>query len=103
MGKFFFILLVVADSLIILDLLATVKVHDGRRYAEPQLNCKPAYDESIARSIELAHEVTNTKAAKRSTTLPDSARAYRKRRGRHPPPGFDAWHGRAINNDVFIV
>ena len=41
--------------------------------------------------------------AARSYTLSDAARRYRERRGRHPPPGFDAWFEAAMKVDAIIV
>ncbi|KAJ1333100.1 beta-1,2-xylosyltransferase [Microdochium nivale] len=37
------------------------------------------------------------------TDLADAARRYRERRGRHPPPGFDAWFNYAVKHDSLIV
>lgn len=42
-------------------------------------------------------------ASKETGTLSDAAQAYRKRRGRHPPPGFDRWFEFAQNNSAIIV
>ena len=39
----------------------------------------------------------------RSFDLPTAAARYRERRGRHPPPGFDAWFKYAIDHDAIIV
>jgi Glycosyl transferase family 90 len=36
-------------------------------------------------------------------TVPDAAAAYRKRRGRHPPPGFDVWVREAMKRKVILV
>jgi hypothetical protein len=36
-------------------------------------------------------------------TLEETATQYRKRRGRHPPPGFDAWYGFASSTGAVIV
>jgi hypothetical protein len=33
----------------------------------------------------------------------DAARAYRRRRGRHPPPGFDEWARYALAHDAVLV
>ncbi|KID72237.1 Beta-1,2-xylosyltransferase 1 [Metarhizium brunneum] len=41
--------------------------------------------------------------AKRSLTLDSAAQQYRKRRGRHPPPGFDMWFHAAVDIDAIIV
>ncbi|KAL2757270.1 glycosyltransferase family 90 protein [Sodiomyces alcalophilus JCM 7366] len=40
---------------------------------------------------------------KRSLTLEQAAWRYRERRGRHPPPGFDAWFAAAAESDAIIV
>lgn len=40
---------------------------------------------------------------KQSNTLEQAAAAYRTRRGRHPPPGFDKWFEYAQANDAVIV
>lgn len=39
----------------------------------------------------------------RSRTLADAAAKYRQRRGRHPPPGFDAWFEAARKRDVIVI
>ncbi|OAL47092.1 hypothetical protein IQ07DRAFT_515895 [Pyrenochaeta sp. DS3sAY3a] len=36
-------------------------------------------------------------------SLQTAADQYRKRRGRHPPPGFDAWHRYAVSMNATIV
>lgn len=41
--------------------------------------------------------------ATQATDLPSAAQAYRKRRRRHPPPGFDAWFEYAQSHDAVIV
>ncbi|KAH7322640.1 glycosyltransferase family 90 protein [Stachybotrys elegans] len=41
--------------------------------------------------------------SKETKTLSEAAQAYRKRRGRHPPPGFDKWVEFATNNNAVIV
>ena len=41
--------------------------------------------------------------AKESHTLADAAKAYRDRRGRHPPPGFDLWYNFAKENNAVVV
>ncbi|CAG8980626.1 hypothetical protein HYALB_00012443 [Hymenoscyphus albidus] len=40
---------------------------------------------------------------KESKDLKAAAAAYRERRGRHPPPGFDIWYGFAKDHDVVMV
>jgi len=41
--------------------------------------------------------------ARRTKDVHAGATAYRERRGRHPPPGFDAWYQYAQDNDAVIV
>ncbi|KAF2184025.1 glycosyltransferase family 90 protein [Zopfia rhizophila CBS 207.26] len=41
--------------------------------------------------------------AKETIDLPSAARAYRKRRGRHPPPGFGKWFQFAQEHNAVIV
>jgi hypothetical protein len=41
--------------------------------------------------------------ATESRTLAESAAAYRIKRGRHPPPGFDRWFEFAQSNNVLII
>jgi phosphoglycolate phosphatase-like HAD superfamily hydrolase len=41
--------------------------------------------------------------ARESRTVTKAAKAYRERRGRHPPPGFDQWFQFAQENDAVIV
>ena len=53
--------------------------------------------------IRLANKNFKEVLAKESTTLTEAAEAYRKRRGRHPPPGFDKWFEFAQENDAIIV
>ncbi|KAI1171634.1 glycosyltransferase family 90 protein [Nemania sp. FL0916] len=53
--------------------------------------------------IRLAESNFKEVLAKESTTLAQAADAYRKRRGRHPPPGFDQWFQFAQENDAIVV
>lgn len=41
--------------------------------------------------------------AKRSSTVAEAAARYRERRGRHPPPGFDAWFAQAQRDGAVVV
>jgi hypothetical protein len=40
---------------------------------------------------------------KQTVTLHSAAQAYRRARGRHPPPGFDAWFEFAQKHDAVII
>lgn len=41
--------------------------------------------------------------SKQTKTLEEAAQAYRKRRGRHPPPGFDKWFEHAQSHNALLV
>lgn len=41
--------------------------------------------------------------SKEARSIEDAAQAYRKRRGRHPPPGFDRWYQFARAKNSIIV
>lgn len=53
--------------------------------------------------IKVAENNFNEILTKESKTLAAAADAYRKRRGRHPPPGFDAWYQFAAEKNAVIV
>lgn len=58
---------------------------------------------SIGQLIANANTVFEDLMARKSTSLNEAANAYRTKRGRHPPPGFDQWYEYAIRNDAIIV
>ncbi|KAI0202114.1 glycosyltransferase family 90 protein [Astrocystis sublimbata] len=62
-----------------------------------------APDHPIDELIRMAEKNFKEVLAKESTTLADAAKAYRERRGRHPPPGFDQWFEFAQTHDAIIV
>lgn len=53
--------------------------------------------------IEEAEKNFESLLAKRSDNLKTTAAQYRKRRGRHPPPGFDLWYEFARAKKAIIV
>lgn len=53
--------------------------------------------------IEKAEGVHNALLKKESRDIESAAAAYRERRGRHPPPGFDLWYEFAAKHDAIIV
>ncbi|KAK3298564.1 glycosyltransferase family 90 protein [Chaetomium fimeti] len=53
--------------------------------------------------IRTAENEFAAKLSKSTQTLAAAAAAYRKRRGRHPPPGFDKWYEFATERDAIIV
>ncbi|KAF2139484.1 glycosyltransferase family 90 protein [Aplosporella prunicola CBS 121167] len=65
-------------------------------------NLKPD-EHPISYLIDRAASDFNRLLGSRSTNLKDAAARYRARRGRHPPPGFDAWFKFAADRDAIIV
>jgi hypothetical protein len=53
--------------------------------------------------IEAAKDTFEELLKKESRDLPAAAAEYRKRRGRHPPPGFDVWFQFAQENGAVMV
>ncbi|KAH9994593.1 glycosyltransferase family 90 protein [Xylariaceae sp. FL0662B] len=60
-------------------------------------------DHPIDRLIHDAHVFHQTLIDQRSRDLFTAASRYRKRRGRHPPPGFDAWFKYAVEHEAIVV
>lgn len=60
-------------------------------------------DHPIDELIKNADKIFKEILAKESTNLTQAAQAYRERRGRHPPPGFDKWFEFAQEHDAIIV
>ncbi|KAF1965629.1 hypothetical protein BU23DRAFT_584903 [Bimuria novae-zelandiae CBS 107.79] len=56
-------------------------------------------DNLIANSTTIVDELLS----KRTITLSETANAYRRRRHRHPPPDFNAWHALASAQDAVLV
>lgn len=68
---------------------------------------KPTKSKSSAHPIDkLIHDAQRLFAgvtATESKTVEEAAQAYRKRRGRHPPPNFDKWYEFAQSHNAIIV
>ncbi|KAK3487198.1 hypothetical protein B0T13DRAFT_118425 [Neurospora crassa] len=60
-------------------------------------------DHPIDARVRAAEKEFSDRLAKQTHTLADAAAAYRERRGRHPPPGFDKWYEFAKEKDAIIV
>ncbi|KAF7525486.1 hypothetical protein G7054_g11079 [Neopestalotiopsis clavispora] len=58
---------------------------------------------TISKLVDEAQQRLPRLLEKQPSTLGDAARRYRERRGRHPPPGFDAWYKAAEKHDAVIV
>ncbi|KKY22558.1 putative endoplasmic reticulum-resident kdel protein [Diplodia seriata] len=67
----------------------------------PDTETRPPHpiDHLVERATADFHHILDSRA----TTLHDAAARYRQRRGRHPPPGFDAWFDFASTRDAVIV
>ncbi|CAK7562698.1 MAG: hypothetical protein SEPTF4163_000549 [Sporothrix epigloea] len=57
----------------------------------------------IDRIIASSRKAHSELVAKRSFDVATAAAKYRKRRGRHPPPGFEKWMEYAIGHDAIVV
>jgi hypothetical protein len=53
--------------------------------------------------IHAAHVTFSKLVSKRTYTLADAAAAYRRRRGRHPPPAFKLWYKFAEGRNAVMV
>lgn len=60
-------------------------------------------DHPIDKLINNAHIQFNELMSRETKDVKEAAAAYRKRRGRHPPPGFDVWFAYAQTRQAVIV
>ncbi|KAH8669133.1 lipopolysaccharide-modifying protein [Xylariales sp. PMI_506] len=78
--------------------------HDVETDTRPPPAAKPgAVEHPIDHLIAEAHRNFEELLGNRSLTLQDAAQRYRERRGRHPPPGFDAWFHAANESRAVVV
>ena len=63
----------------------------------------PKPDHAIDHLIADAGKQLDELLAKETTDVHAAAEAYRKRRGRQPPPGFDNWFAFAKEKDALVV
>ncbi|KAF2454045.1 hypothetical protein BDY21DRAFT_387729 [Lineolata rhizophorae] len=82
----------------VLSLLGVLFLHDD----DPASASAPA-PRPIDDLIRNARDELDALLAKESSNVKDAARRYRERRGRHPPPGFDAWVDFALANNATLV
>jgi Glycosyl transferase family 90 len=57
----------------------------------------------IDRLIQRADIIHDAMLKKQAHSVEGAADVYRKTRGRHPPPGFDAWYRFAEENDAVMI
>ncbi|KAG4421263.1 hypothetical protein IFR04_005565 [Cadophora malorum] len=82
--------------------LEAVKAAEPLKPTEPVAKApKPAHP--IDALIENAGNVFDDLLKKESHDIKGAAAEYRKRRGRHPPPGFDLWYKFAEENGAVMV
>jgi len=53
--------------------------------------------------IEKAREAHDNRISTETTGIYGAVYVYRNLRGRHPPPGFEKWHARAVRSQAVIV
>jgi len=53
--------------------------------------------------IDEAQKIHGERISQTSNSLHGAVYAYRQRRGRHPPPGFEKWYNRALSTNAVIV
>lgn len=78
---------------------ATYGNSDGSSYSTEGAGGSHPIDKLIYDAQHTFAELTS----KTSKTLEQATQAYRKRRNRHPPPGFDKWFEFAQDNNAIIV
>jgi hypothetical protein len=80
--------------------------HDDRRQIGIQVYdslSRPSTPHPLDDVIEKAREAHQARISKETTGIYGAVYAYRNRRGRHPPPGFDKWHARATKSQAVVV
>lgn len=77
----------------------TLEVDDSQKPTQS----KTKGSHPIDRLIDIADKQFADVLSQESHSLKDAAAAYRKRRGRHPPPGFDQWYAFASERNAVMV
>lgn len=84
---------------------------DTRKYFRPAEDVEPlepipdpAHDtHPIIRLAHTAQDAFDQILSRETYDLASAAHAYRERRGRHPPPGFDKWYAYARKKNAIVV
>lgn len=77
--------------------------HHNEASQEQTVLSGPAGSHPIDTLIAAGEETFQQMLQKETHTIEDAAAEYRKRRGRHPPPGFEAWFNFAKESNAIIV
>lgn len=101
----------VHDSSNSLDLGGGKENHQISSTADPQADsvAKHGGQQASRRNHPIDHLVDEAESTFRkllqseSRSISEVAEAYRKRRGRHPPPGFDKWYQFATERNAIII
>lgn len=78
----------------------SLQVDDSQK---PTQGAKAKGSHPIDRLIAIADQQFADALSQESHSLKEAAAAYRKRRGRHPPPGFDQWYAFAAQHNAVMV
>lgn len=78
-------------------------LHLGGLREKEQVPLAPQGAHPIDELVRRADEELQSLLRKEAGDVHSAAQAYRERRGRQPPPGFDAWFNFAKENDALVV
>lgn len=79
---------------------------DASKGASPQTPSSGSHEKNHHPIDKLIYDAQHHFAeltSKESKTVQQAAQAYRKRRGRHPPPGFDKWFEFARSHSAIVI
>jgi len=110
---------VVSTLLCIVVVYSTTWSRDGATYIQSSIAQLPSWKSSpetfedgdekvppghpIAWLMKKAQRHFDALSQQEARDLSDAARKYRAARGRHPPPGFDAWYAYATEHGALVV
>jgi hypothetical protein len=86
-------------SWLLYDTRPSVNVAPHDALTQHSAQVRHPLDDVIAEAQEVHEATISTK----TTSMSAAVLAYKRRRGRHPPPGFDTWYTRALDDQAVIV
>lgn len=95
-------LLLVAILVLLLYLCLSYRFESETLYSFPQRH-NGASEHAIEPLLRNAYDHWKSIELKQPTNLKAGLDAYRRHRGRHPPPGFEAWYQQALKSRAIIV